>query len=76
MSEFINSSVEFFVSILAMIGVVALFLAWGHFAEKRYEESDETTKKKISERRGIIFSIVIALFVMAVIIASISSIFL
>jgi hypothetical protein len=75
MPEFINWLSEFTISILTMIGVTALFLAWSYYAEKKYDKSDQATKRKIDDRRGIILSIGIGLLILLVVWASISSIF-
>ena len=75
MEDFITSTADFIGSILAMIGAIALFIMWGHFSEKRYEEADEAKKKKISERRGVFMGITVLVIISLVVVATISAIF-
>lgn len=75
MSELINWFIEFAGSILVIIGFITLFLIWSHFSDKKYENLNQADKKKIDERRGVIFGIIILIFILGVITASVSSIF-
>lgn len=75
MTDFIYWFVDFAIQIFTMIGIITLFIAWGYYSDNRHEKLDQEGKKKTNERRGIILGIVILIFILLTIWASLSSIF-
>lgn len=75
MTDFIDWFVDFAIQIFTMIGIIALFIAWGYYSDNRYEKLEQEGKKKTDERRGIVLGIIILIFIILTVWASLSSIF-